>query len=67
MYIKYFHIYKQHILYLMHYILCMHIYVKHTHTYLFEVGFLVCLVAQTVKNSPAMQEICVRFLGQEIP
>ena len=25
------------------------------------------MVAQSVKNPPAMQETCVQFLGQEVP
>ena len=36
---------------------CIYIYI-HTHLW-------VSLVAQLVKNPPAMQEILVRFLGQE--
>ena len=36
----------------------------HTHTYLFLGG---SMVAQMVKNLPAMQEMHIQFLGQEEP
>ena len=36
-------------------------------TFIFTVQFRTCLVAQTVKRLPTMQEIRVQSLGQEDP
>ena len=39
----------------------------HTHTHTHTHILLVSLVAQLIKNLPAMQETLVQFLGQEDP